>query len=37
MYYDEKKNNRRNFKRMTFPPFDNEEPPLDYDDNIILI
>ena len=23
------------FKRMRFPPFDDEEPPLDYADNII--
>ena len=23
------------FKRMRFPPFDDEEPPLDYADNIL--
>lgn len=28
------KRDRRNFKRMRFPPFDDEEPPLDYMDNI---
>jgi pre-mRNA-processing factor 8 len=26
---------RRHFKRMRFPPFDDEEPPLDYGDNIL--
>jgi pre-mRNA-processing factor 8 len=29
------KRDRHNFKRMRFPPFDDEEPPLDYADNII--
>lgn len=29
------KRDRRNFKRMRFPPFDDEEPPLDYTDNIL--
>ena len=29
------KRDRRHFKRMRFPPFDDEEPPLDYADNII--
>ncbi|KAH8059516.1 U5 snRNA binding protein [Aureococcus anophagefferens] len=29
------KRNRRHFKRMRFPPFDDEEPPLDYGDNIL--
>jgi pre-mRNA-processing factor 8 len=29
------KRDRRNFKRMRFPPFDDEEPPLDYADNIL--
>ena len=29
------KRDRRNFKRMRFPPFDDEEPPLDYGDNIL--
>lgn len=31
------KRDRRNFKRMRFPPFDDEEPPLDYGDNILDI
>ncbi|KNE87676.1 hypothetical protein PSTG_18933, partial [Puccinia striiformis f. sp. tritici PST-78] len=30
-----KKRDRRHFKRMRFPPFDDEEPPLDYGDNIL--
>ena len=29
------KRDRRNFKRMRFPPFDDEEPPLDYVDNVL--
>ncbi|KAI8916915.1 splicing factor Prp8 [Powellomyces hirtus] len=29
------KRDRRHFKRMRFPPFDDEEPPLDYGDNIV--
>ncbi|CEP14852.1 hypothetical protein [Parasitella parasitica] len=29
------KRDRRHFKRMRFPPFDDEEPPLDYGDNIM--
>lgn len=29
------KRDRRNFKRMRFPPFDDEEPPLDYADNVL--
>ena len=29
------KRDRRNFKRMRFPTFDDEEPPLDYGDNIL--
>ena len=29
------KRDRQNFKRMRFPPFDDEEPPLDYGDNIL--
>ena len=28
------KRDRRHFKRMRFPPFDDEEPPLDYADNL---
>jgi pre-mRNA-processing factor 8 len=31
------KRDRRHFKRMRFPPFDDEEPPLDYGDNILPI
>ena len=30
-----KKRDRRHFKRMKFPPIDNEEPPLDYADSIM--
>jgi len=29
------KRDRKHFKRMRFPPFDDEEPPLDYQDNIL--
>ncbi|CDR97537.1 processing splicing factor 8, putative [Babesia bigemina] len=29
------KRDRRHFKRMRFPPFDDEEPPLDYSENIL--
>ena len=29
------KRDRRHFKRMRFPPFDDEEPPLDYQDNLL--
>ncbi|GAU12484.1 hypothetical protein TSUD_230170 [Trifolium subterraneum] len=29
------KRDRRNFKRMRFPPFDDEEPILDYGDNLL--
>ena len=29
------KRDRRHFKRMRFPPFDDEEPPLDYTDNVL--
>lgn len=28
---------RKHFKRMRFPPFDDEEPPLDYADNLLEI
>lgn len=31
------KRDRRHFKRMRFPPFDDEEPPIDYIDNIMNI
>ena len=31
------KRDRRHFKRMRFPPFDDEEPPLDYADNILAV
>lgn len=29
------KRDRLHFKRMRFPPFDDEEPPLDYGDNVL--
>lgn len=29
------KRDRRHFKRMRFPPFDDEEPPLDFGDNFL--
>jgi pre-mRNA-processing factor 8 len=29
------KRDRRHFKRMRFPPFDDEEPPLDFGDNVL--
>eukprot|EP00892_Ulva_mutabilis_P008605 jgi/Ulvmu1/6116/UM027_0094.1 len=29
------KRDRRHFKRMRFPPFDDEEPPLDYGENLL--
>ena len=29
------KRDRNHFKRMRFPPFDDEEPPLDYGENIL--
>ncbi|CAD0051953.1 unnamed protein product [Aureobasidium pullulans] len=28
------KSDRRHFKRMRFPPFDDEEPPLSWSENI---
>lgn len=31
------KRDRKHFKRMRFPPFDDEEPPLDYADNILNV
>ena len=31
------KRDRKHFKRMKFPPFDDEEPPLDYGDNILNV
>jgi pre-mRNA-processing factor 8 len=31
------KRDRRHFKRMRFPPFDDEEPPLDYADHILNV
>uniref|UniRef100_A0A8C9HEX9 Pre-mRNA-processing-splicing factor 8 n=1 Tax=Piliocolobus tephrosceles TaxID=591936 RepID=A0A8C9HEX9_9PRIM len=31
------KRDRKHFKRMRFPPFDDEEPPLDYADNVLDI
>jgi hypothetical protein len=29
------KRDRHHFKRMRFPPLDDEEPPLDYADNVL--
>lgn len=29
------KRDRRHFKRMRFPPFDDEEPPLDFGENLL--
>ena len=29
------KRDRRHFQRMLFPPFDDEEPPMDYTDNVL--
>jgi len=29
------KRDRRHFRRVRFPPFDDEEPPLDYGDNVV--
>ncbi len=31
------KRDRRHFKRMRFPPFDDEEPPLDYADHLLQV
>ena len=31
------KRDRRHFKRMRFPPFDDEEPPLDYADHLLMV
>ena len=31
------KRDRRHFKRIRFPPFDDEEPPLDYGDNLLEV
>ncbi|CAI5475746.1 unnamed protein product [Closterium sp. Yama58-4] len=31
------KRDRRHFKRMRFPPFDDEEPPLDYAENVLHV
>lgn len=31
------KRDRRHFKRMRFPPFDDEEPPLDYGENVLAV
>ena len=33
----QKKRDRRHFKRMRFPPFNDEEPPLDYADNVLNV
>jgi len=37
MMMRKEKRDRRHFKRMRFPPFDDEEPPLDYGENILDI
>ena len=31
------KRDRRHFKRMRFPAFDDEEPPIDFGDNILNV
>jgi len=31
------KRDRRHFKRMKFPPFDDEEPPIDYGENLLNV
>jgi len=31
------KRDRQHFKRMCFPPFDDEEPPLDDADNVLHV
>ncbi|KAK8799610.1 hypothetical protein WA158_006158 [Blastocystis sp. Blastoise] len=31
------KRDRKNFKRVRWPPFDDEEPPIDYSDNILTV
>ena len=31
------KRDRKHFKRMKFPPFDDEEPPIDFGDNILEV
>lgn len=31
------KRDRKQFKRMRFPPFDDEEPPLDYTDHLLTV
>lgn len=33
----QEKKNRSHFKRMRFPPFDDEEPPFNYGDNLLGI
>jgi hypothetical protein len=37
MLMRKEKRDRRLFKRARFPPFDDEEPPLDYGDNILEV
>jgi len=37
MMMRKEKRDRRHFKRMRFPPFDDEEPPLDYGENLLDI
>ncbi len=31
------KRDRRHFKRVRMPPFDDEEPPFDYGDNVLHV
>jgi pre-mRNA-processing factor 8 len=31
------KRNKRNFKLMRFPPFDDEEPPMDFVDKVLNV
>lgn len=37
MAMKKEKKNRKNFKRMKLPPFDDEEPPMNFGDNILDI
>lgn len=33
----QEKCDRKHFKRIKFPPFDDEEPPLDYGENLLSL
>ena len=33
----QEKRDRKHFKRMKFPPFDDEEPPIDYGENLLSL